>query len=220
MATIASALQAVKLQMEAVGKGPIRLLAVSKTWPIEAIREAHEAGQNAFGESYVQEALGKMKALSDLHLEWHFIGPVQSNKTKLIAEHFDWVQSVDREKIAKRLSDARPEGMPPLQVCIQVNVSGEDSKSGIEPGKLESLARYVSSLKGLRLRGLMAIPEPTEDREMQRMQFARLRRLKESLVHYNLDTLSMGMSNDFESAILEGSTMVRIGSAIFGSRKQ
>lgn len=220
MATIASALQAVKLQMAAIGKRPVQLLAVSKTWPAGVIREAYAAGQTAFGESYVQEAIAKMRELSDLDLEWHFIGPVQSNKTKIIAEHFDWVHGVDREKIAQRLSEARPENMPPLQVCIQVNVSGETSKSGIAPAKLPDLAKYVSSLKGLKLRGLMAIPEPSEDRTLQRQRFAELRRLKDNLPEYNLDTLSMGMSNDFESAILEGATLVRIGSAIFGSRNK
>ncbi|HQT26311.1 MAG TPA: YggS family pyridoxal phosphate-dependent enzyme [Burkholderiales bacterium] len=220
MATIASALQAVKLEIERMGKGPVALLAVSKTWPAESVREAYEAGQRAFGESYVQEALEKMQALSDLDIEWHFIGPVQSNKTKFIAEHFDWVHSVDRERIATRLSEARPEGLPPLQVCIQVNVSGETSKSGIEPEKAADLAKCISGLGKLKLRGLMAIPEPTMDRDLQRRRFAELRRLKESLVEYDLDTLSMGMSSDYASAIQEGATIVRIGSAIFGNRKR
>lgn len=220
MATIASALQAVKLQMERIGNRPVALLAVSKTWPAGAVREAYEAGQRAFGESYVQEALEKMQALSSLDLEWHFIGPIQSNKTRVIAENFDWVHSVDREKIAARLAESRPEGMPPLQVCIQVNVSGEASKSGIMPGQVRELAKYISGLPRLKLRGLMAIPEPTGDRALQRKRFAELRRLKESLPEYGLDTLSMGMSGDFESAILEGATMVRVGSAIFGTRKK
>ncbi|MBY0579490.1 MAG: YggS family pyridoxal phosphate-dependent enzyme [Burkholderiales bacterium] len=220
MATIASGLQAVKQQIEKTAEGPVALLAVSKTWPAEAVREAHRAGQKAFGESYVQEALEKMKALSDLDLEWHFIGPIQSNKTGLIAENFDWVHGVDRERIALRLSRARPESMPPLQVCIQVNVSGEASKSGIEPEKVLSLANYISGLARLKLRGLMAIPEPTNDPRLQRARFAEVRLLKEMLSEsgFDLDTLSMGMSGDFESAILEGATIIRIGSAIFGTR--
>ncbi len=220
MATIASALQSVKQQIESMGKGRVELLAVSKTWPAEAIRAAYEAGQKAFGESYVQEALEKMNALSDLDIEWHFIGPVQSNKTKAIAAHFDWVHGVDSERIAMRLSDGRPEGMPPLQVCIQVNVSGEASKSGIEPEKAADLASCISRLKGLKLRGLMTIPEPTADKALQRKRFNELRKIKESLSEYDLDTLSMGMSADFESAIQEGATIVRIGSAIFGNRKK
>ena len=220
MATIASRLQAVKKRIDKRARIPVALLAVSKTWPAEAIREAFDAGQKAFGESYVQEALEKMKALSDLDLEWHFIGPIQSNKAKSIAEHFNWVHSVDREKIAKKLSESRS-GKPPMQVCIQVNISGESSKSGAAPDEVLHLAQVISGLKNLRLRGLMAIPEPTEDVMLQRARFAELRRLKDELCEqgYDLDTLSMGMSDDMESAILEGSTMVRVGSAIFGSRK-
>lgn len=220
MSTIASGLQAVKLQIRKTAKGPVTLVAVSKTWPAEAIREAHRAGQIAFGESYVQEAIEKMGALADLDLEWHFIGPVQGNKTRLIAEHFDWVHGVDREKIALRLSAARPVNMPPLQVCIQVNTSGEASKSGVEPPKVLPLAKYISGLPRLKLRGLMTIPEPTGDVNLQRARFGEARRLKEMLVQngFDLDTLSMGMSADFESAILEGATMVRIGSTIFGTR--
>ncbi len=220
MATIASRLQAVKQRIDKTAKIPVALLAVSKTWPAEAIREAFDAGQKAFGESYVQEALDKMQALSDLDLEWHFIGPIQSNKAKSIAEHFDWVHSVDREKIAKKLSDSRS-GMPPLQACIQVNISGESSKSGAAPEEVLPLAKFISGLQNLKLRGLMAIPEPTTDVMRQRARFAELRRLKEALCEegYDLDTLSMGMSDDMESAIQEGATMVRVGSAIFGSRK-
>ena len=196
------------------------MLAVSKTWPAQAVREAYAAGQKAFGESYVQEALEKMKALSDLDLEWHFIGPVQSNKAKAIAGHFDWVHSIDREKVALKLSEARPGNLPPLQVCIQVNISGEASKSGVPPDGVLQLAQYIGKLPRLRLRGLMAIPEPTQDEKLRRARFAELGQLKERLREsgFDLDTLSMGMSEDLESAILEGATMVRVGSAIFGTR--
>ena len=220
MATIASSLQAVKQRIEKTAKIPVALLAVSKTWPADAIKEAFDAGQKAFGESYVQEALEKMKVLSDLDLEWHFIGPIQSNKVKSIAAHFNWVHSIDREKIAKKLSESRS-GMPPLQVCIQVNISGEASKSGAAPGEVLHLAQVIDGLQNLKLRGLMAIPEPTDDVKLQRARFAELRQLRDDLCEkgYHLDTLSMGMSDDMESAILEGSTMVRVGSAIFGSRQ-
>ncbi len=220
MATIASRLQAVKQRIEKTAKIPVALLAVSKTWPADAIKEAFDAGQKAFGESYVQEALEKMKVLSDLDLEWHFIGPIQSNKVKSIAAHFNWVHSIDREKIAKKLSESRS-GMPPLQVCIQVNISGEASKSGAAPGEVLHLAQVIDGLQNLKLRGLMAIPEPTDDVKLQRARFAELRQLRDDLCEkgYHLDTLSMGMSDDMESAILEGSTMVRVGSAIFGSRQ-
>lgn len=220
MGTIAAGLQAVMQQIGEVAVRPVSLVAVSKTFPAEAIREAYRAGQRAFGENYVSEALGKMEALADLDIEWHFIGPIQSNKTRQIAEHFDWVHGIDREKIAARLSDARPAHLPALQVCIQVNVSGEASKSGVEPQRAAGLAKYIVSLPGLRLRGLMAIPEPSEDVALQRRRFAELRRLKDALCGqgYALDTLSMGMSGDYPSAILEGSTLVRVGSAIFGKR--
>ena len=220
MATIASGLQAVKLRINKAAKTPVALLAVSKTWPAQAVREAYAAGQKAFGESYVQEALGKMKELSDLDLEWHFIGPVQGNKAKAISEHFDWVHSIDREKIALKLSETRPENLPPLQVCIQVNISGEASKSGVPPDGVLHLAQIISGLPNLRLRGLMAIPEPTCDEKLRRARFGELRQLKEHLREngFDLDTLSMGMSEDLESAILEGATMVRVGSAIFGTR--
>lgn len=223
MATIASGLQAVKQRIDKVATGRrVELVAVSKTWPAQAVREAYCAGQRAFGESYVQEALEKMQALSDLELEWHFIGPVQSNKTRVIAENFDWVHSVDREKIAARLSEARPAGMPPLQVCIQVNLGGEASKSGVAPEAVLPLAQCIAELPGLKLRGLMAIPEPTNDSALQRARFRELGMLKESLrvAGFDLDTLSMGMSGDFENAILEGATIVRVGSAIFGNRNR
>lgn len=227
MTTIISALQAVKQRLESAalraGRVPqdIRLLAVSKTFPAEAIREAFQAGQSAFGESYVQEALGKIAALADLPLEWHFIGPLQSNKTRLVAGHFDWVHSVDRAKIADRLAEARPAGLPPLQVCLEVNVSGEASKSGVAPQELEALAAHVRALPHLQLRGLMAIPAATDDTALQRRQFRAVHELLDQLnrKNFQLDTLSMGMSNDLESAIAEGATIVRIGSAIFGVRQ-
>ena len=198
----------------------IRLLAVSKTWPAESVREAAAAGQHAFGENYVQEGVAKVEALADLGLEWHFIGPLQSNKTRPVANSFAWVHSIDRLKIAQRLSEQRDVFLPPLQVCIQVNVSGEESKSGVSPAELPELARAVAALPRLRLRGLMTIPEPTSDAALQRERFATLRRLMAQLRAdgLDLDTLSMGMSDDLEAAIAEGSTMVRVGTAIFGSR--
>ncbi len=204
---------------QAAGRDPdgVLLLAVSKTQPAEAIREASEAGLRHFGENYLQEALEKQAKLADLPLVWHFIGPIQSNKTKLIAEHFDWVHSVDRLKIAQRLSDQRPEHLAPLNLCLQVNVSGEASKSGCEPQDVHELAQAISALPRLRLRGLMAIPEPTDDPAEQRAAFARLRKLQTEL-RLNLDTLSMGMSQDLEAAIAEGATWVRIGTALFGAR--
>ncbi|MDV5859672.1 MULTISPECIES: YggS family pyridoxal phosphate-dependent enzyme [Ectopseudomonas] len=195
----------------------IGLLAVSKTKPAEAIREAHAAGLRDFGENYLQEALEKQTQLADLPLIWHFIGPIQSNKTRPIAEHFDWVHSVDRLKIAQRLSEQRPAHLPALNICLQVNVSGEDSKSGCSPEELTALARAVVALPNLRLRGLMAIPEPTDDVAAQHAAFARLRQLRDELA-LNLDTLSMGMSHDLEAAIAEGATWVRIGTALFGAR--
>jgi pyridoxal phosphate enzyme (YggS family) len=200
----------------------VKLLAVSKTFPAEDVRAAFDAGQRAFGENYVQEGVAKITALSDLRseLEWHFIGPLQSNKTKVVAEHFDWVQSVDRLKIAQRLSDQRPPGAPPLNVCLQVNVSGEESKSGVEPAEAASLAHQIAALPGLRLRGLMAIPEPAATLDAQRAPHARLSALMDALCAdgLELDTLSIGMSADLEAAVLEGATMVRIGTAIFGAR--
>lgn len=204
---------------QAVGRDPasVGLLAVSKTQPATAIREAAEAGVRDFGENYLQEALDKQAELSELPLTWHFIGPIQSNKTKSIAEHFDWVHSVDRLKIAQRLSDQRPAELPPLNICLQVNVSGEASKSGCAPEELLQLAQAVAAMPQLRLRGLMCIPAPSEDPAEQRAAFARLRALRDELP-LPLDTLSMGMSQDLEAAIAEGATWVRIGTALFGAR--
>jgi len=195
----------------------IHLLAVSKTKPAGALREAHAAGIRDFGENYLQEARAKQLELADLPLCWHFIGPIQSNKTRDIAEHFAWVHSVDRLKIAQRLSEQRPADLPPLNICIQVNVSGEASKSGCTPADLPALAAAISALPRLKLRGLMAIPEPTEDRAEQDAAFAQVRSLQERL-NMGLDTLSMGMSHDLESAIAQGATWVRIGTALFGAR--
>ncbi|EMD98431.1 MULTISPECIES: YggS family pyridoxal phosphate-dependent enzyme [Stutzerimonas stutzeri subgroup] len=206
---------------QAVGRDPasVGLLAVSKTQPAAAIREAAEAGVRDFGENYLQEALDKQAELSELPLVWHFIGPIQSNKTKSIAEHFDWVHSVDRLKIAQRLSDQRPAELPPLNICLQVNVSGEASKSGCAPEELLQLAQAVAAMPRLRLRGLMCIPAPSEDPAEQRAAFARLRALRdEDELPLTLDTLSMGMSQDLEAAIAEGATWVRIGTALFGAR--
>ena len=195
----------------------VRLLAVSKTKPAQDLREAYAAGLRDFGENYLQEALGKQLELADLPLIWHFIGPIQSNKTRAIAEHFDWVHSVDRLKIAQRLSEQRPADLPPLNICIQVNVSGEASKSGCTPADLPALANAISNLPRLKLRGLMAIPEPTEDRAAQDASFAAVQSLQASL-NLPLDTRSMGMSHDLESAIAMGATWVRIGTALFGAR--
>ena len=195
----------------------IHLLAVSKTKPAAALREAYAAGIRDFGENYLQEARAKQVELTDLPLCWHFIGPIQSNKTRDIAEHFAWVHSVDRLKIAQRLSEQRPAELPPLNICIQVNVSGEASKSGCTPHDLPALATAINALPRLKLRGLMAIPEPTEDRAAQDAAFATVRQLQESL-NMGLDTLSMGMSHDLESAIAQGATWVRIGTALFGAR--
>lgn len=223
MSTLADNLSAISARIasaaQAVGRDPasVQLLAVSKTKLASAIREIHAAGVRDFGENYLQEALTKQQALSDLPLIWHFIGPIQSNKTKAIAEHFDWVHSVDRLKIAQRLSEQRPAGLAPLNICLQVNVSGEDSKSGCTPVDLPALAKAVAALPNLRLRGLMAIPEPTEDRATQEAAFASLRKLQEGL-GFGLDTLSMGMSHDLEAAIAQGATWVRIGTALFGAR--
>ena len=264
MALIAVNLQAVRSRIaraaQAVQRHPgdIALVAVSKTFPAGHIAEAFAAGQKAFGENHVQEAVEKITVLAALPLEWrvaqarqennlarsdaiipsagvaspegplllplewHFIGPIQSNKTRTIAEHFLWAHSVEREKIAVRLNEARPGALPPLNVCIQVNVSGERSKSGVAPGGEAGLAEAIARLPRLRLRGLMAIPEPTHDIGLQRRRFALLRELKEKLAArgYALDTLSMGMSDDFEAAIAEGATIVRIGTAIFGQRQE
>lgn len=226
METIASALESVKRRIAAAEAdcghpaGSVSLLAVSKTHPPETLRAAYAAGQRAFGENYLQEALAKIDALADLPIEWHFIGPIQSNKTKPIAERFAWVHSVERAKIADRLSVQRPENLPPLQVCLQVNVSGEASKSGALPEELPALAAHVDALPHLKLRGLMTIPRDTDDPAEQRAQFHILRELMEDLRDrgFVLDTLSMGMSHDLEAAVAEGATLVRVGTAIFGSR--
>ena len=228
MALIAVNLQAVRSRIaraaQAVQRHPgdIALVAVSKTFPAGHIAEAFAAGQKAFGENHVQEAVEKITVLAALPLEWHFIGPIQSNKTGLIARHFGWAHSVDRENIAQRLNAARPDGTPPLNVCIQVNVSGEAAKSGVAPGEEAKLADAIARLPRLKLRGLMAIPEPTTDVTLQRRRFALLRELKDRLAArgHALDTLSMGMSDDLEAAIMEGATMVRIGTAIFGQRQK
>ncbi|CAG4892495.1 YggS family pyridoxal phosphate-dependent enzyme [Paraburkholderia gardini] len=216
--------QRIALAARGAGRDPrsVELLAVSKTFPAEDVRAAHAAGQRAFGENYVQEAVTKIEALADLRadLEWHFIGPLQSNKSKPVAENFDWVHSVDRLKIAGRLSTQRPDDLPPLNVCLQVNASGEASKSGIAPGEALELARAVAALPRLRLRGLMSIPEPAGDIEAQRAPHRLVHALFEQLraEGLELDTLSMGMSGDLEAAVIEGATIVRVGTAIFGAR--
>ncbi|RJP71329.1 MAG: YggS family pyridoxal phosphate-dependent enzyme [Comamonadaceae bacterium] len=203
----------------------VSLLAVSKTFGPDAVRQAQAAGQRAFGENYVQEGVEKILALRESSppsgpIEWHCIGPLQSNKTRLVAAHFDWVQSVDRLKIAERLSEQRPEGLPPLQVCLQVNVDGGLTKSGVAPGALPALAMAVSRLPNLRLRGLMCVPEPADGFEAQRALFLQARALFNQLndAGFALDTLSLGMSDDLEAAVAAGSTMVRVGRAVFGSR--
>lgn len=228
MSVIAANLQAVKNDIAAAtqqaGRDPsaVTLLAVSKTVPPATVREAFLAGQTAFGENYVQEGLDKIAALDDLRsrIQWHFIGPLQSNKTRSVAGQFDWVHTVDRLKIAERLSAQRPDGLPPLQVCIQVNISEEASKSGVAPQDVLPLARAVAALPNLQLRGLMAIPAPAEGPAAQRQPFAALRALLDQLRQsgLNVDTLSMGMSADMDAAIAEGATLVRIGTAIFGAR--
>jgi len=230
MGSIGSNLQEVKRRIvaacDAIGRDAqsVKLLAVGKTFAAAALREAHAAGQRAFGENYVQEALAKIEALADLRaqIEWHLIGPLQSNKTRAVAEHFDWVHSVDRLKIAERLAEQRPAGLPPLALCLQVNVSGEASKSGVAPAELPALARAVAALPGgrVRLRGLMSIPEPVQGFARQRAPHRELARALQALRDEGLalDTLSMGMSTDLEAAIAEGATIVRVGSAIFGAR--
>lgn len=226
MTTIAANLQAVRARIERAardaGRNPstVALIAVSKAWSPERIEEACACGQRAFGESYAQEGVAKIERLAHLPLEWHFIGPVQSNKTRALAEHFHWVHSVARDRIAERLHEARPARLPALNVCIQVNVSGEASKSGVQPGEELPLARAILEMPRLKLRGLMTVPEPSADIALQRRRFRLLRELKERLAANGvvLDTLSMGMSDDFESAILEGATLVRLGTAIFGAR--
>ncbi|WP_374343641.1 YggS family pyridoxal phosphate-dependent enzyme [Azonexus sp.] len=226
MSAISDKLQAVRDRIaraaQAAGRdsAEVALLAVSKTWPLASVLDAAAAGQTAFGENYVQEGVDKALATADRNLEWHFIGPLQSNKTRPIAEHFAWVHSVDRLKIAERLSAQRPESLPPLQVCVQVNVSGEASKSGCRPDETLALCRAVAALPNLKLRGLMAIPEPADDEAAQRAPFRRLRELRDAVAAAGipLDTLSIGMSHDLEAAVAEGATIVRIGTAIFGER--
>ncbi|AZP12909.1 YggS family pyridoxal phosphate-dependent enzyme [Undibacterium parvum] len=230
MSLISDNLQVVRADLSACadkfGRDPkeISLLAVSKTFPAGAVLEAARNGQVCFGENYLQEAIEKMQELQrlapELQLEWHFIGPIQSNKTRQIAENFSWVHAVDREKIAQRLSDQRPSELPAINICLQVNISAEQSKSGVEPAQVLPLARAVAAMPGLRLRGLMAVPEASDDEATQRAAFAQLRKLQENLLEQGVpvDTLSMGMSGDMHAAIAEGSTMLRIGSAIFGKR--
>lgn len=226
MTVIAAQLQAVHARIAAAclaagrSTDSVQLLAVSKTFGPEAVRTAHAAGQMAFGENYIQEAVDKMALLADLPLQWHCIGPIQSNKTRLVAAHFQWAQTVDRLKIAQRLSEQRPDHLPPLQVCLQVNVDGGLTKSGVSPDELPALAQAVAALPRLQLRGLMCIPDPQEDAEAMRAVFLRARALYEELRARGLplDTLSIGMSGDLEAAIAAGSTMVRVGTAIFGGR--
>ena len=228
MTTISDNLQAVHERIAAAalkaGRKPeeVLLLAISKTWSAADVREAVVVGQKAFGENYVQEGIDKVVELSSLKLEWHFIGPLQSNKSRQVAESFDWVHSVDRLKIAQRLSEQRPDALPPLQVCLQVNVSGEDTKSGVRLEDVEALAQQVMRLPRLRLRGLMAIPAPVDDYAQQRQAFHLVREAFQQLKAGGLplDTLSMGMTLDLEAAIAEGSTLVRVGTAIFGERNK
>jgi len=228
MDTINANLQAVKARINAAARqcgrdaNGIELLAVSKTFGADAVRSAYAAGQRAFGENYVQEGVDKIIALTGVPLVWHFIGPIQSNKTRLIAGHFDWVHSVDRLKIAERLAAARPADRAPLNVCIQVNIGDETSKSGVAPAAALPLAQAIAKLPQLKLRGLMAIPPASNEVAVQRRHFAELRVLRDSLAAHGcaLDTLSMGMSADVEAAIAEGSTMVRVGTAIFGARQR
>lgn len=198
----------------------VQLVAVSKAQPADAIRAAYAAGQKIFGENYLQEALDKQAQLTDLDIEWHFIGPIQSNKTQPISQHFSWVHSVDRLKIAQRLNDARPDNLPPLQICLQLNVSNEASKSGVAPDDVMALASQIQQLPKLKLRGLMAIPAPSQNEAQQTSQFKQVRQCYDALVAegFQLDTLSIGMSDDFQAAIAQGATFVRIGSALFGAR--
>ncbi len=228
MTTIGGNLQSVRQRIQAACAAAQRpphevtLLAVSKTFGPEAVRQAHAAGQHAFGENYIQEAVEKMALLADLPLQWHCIGPIQSNKARLVARHFDWAHTVDRLKIAQRLSELRPEGMAPLSVCIQVNIDGGASKSGVHPDEALDLARAIATLPRLQLRGLMTIPEPVQGFEAQKALHERAHRLFEQLraAGVALDTLSMGMTADLEAAIAAGSTLVRVGTAIFGGRPQ
>ncbi len=227
MNSIADSWQAVRVRLaraeQRFGRKPgsVNLLAVSKTQPVEAIRDLALLGQQSFGESRVQEALPKLKALAEFGLEWHFIGPLQSNKTRAVAEHFSWVHSVERKKIAQRLSAQRIDaGLAPLNICIELNISGEASKSGVALKELERLVGQIIDLPGLKLRGLMGIPKMSADPEIQRAQFRLLRKALEDLNTQGLplDTLSMGMSGDLEAAVAEGATVVRVGQAIFGKR--
>ena len=226
MGAIRANLQAVNARIaraaQAAGRDAraVRLLAVSKTHPAALVDEAYQAGQLAFGENYVQEALQKMDALARLPLEWHLVGPLQSNKTRLVAARFAWLHTLESDRIARRLSVQRPASLPPLDVLLQINISGEATKSGIAPELAPALARAVAALPRLRLRGLMAIPEPSPDGAVQRARFRAVRQLFERLVREGLalDTLSIGMSDDLEAAVAEGSTLVRIGTAIFGAR--
>ncbi len=228
MSTIASQLQQVHARIAlacAAAQRPVSavtLLCVSKTHPADAVREAFAAGERHFGENYVQEGIDKIATLADLRnqITWHLIGPLQSNKTRVVAENLDWVHSVDRLKIAQRLSEQRPDHLPPLQICLQVNISGEESKSGLMPGELAEVAMAVSKLPRLQLRGLMSIPEPADTEAAQRAPHVALRELFNTLNQSGLkmDTLSMGMTADMDAAILEGATVVRVGTAIFGAR--
>ena len=226
MSTIQTRLLAVRARIDAAcqatNRAPqaVTLLAVSKTFGPEAVREAYAAGQTAFGENYIQEAVEKIAALRDLPLQWHCIGPIQSNKTRLVAEHFDWVHTIDRLKIAQRLSEQRPAHLPPLQLCLQVNVDGGDNKSGVPPPEALALAKAVAALPNVRLRGVMSIPEPTPDFVAALASLTAVRAVFDALnaEGLGLDTLSIGMSADLEAAIHAGSTMVRVGSAIFGGR--
>jgi pyridoxal phosphate enzyme (YggS family) len=223
---IANSLAAVRAQIEAAEQragrepGSVQLLAVSKTKPAEAVEAAFAAGQRMFGENQLQDALPKVTAMAGRGAEWHFIGPVQGNKTRQVAEHFDWVQSIDRDRIVRRLSDHRPEGLAPLNVCIQFNVSGEQSKSGATADELPALCELVAQMPNLSLRGLMAIPAPSTSEADQRAAFAQVRETFENLQArgFAIDTLSMGMSGDIGAAIAEGATMVRVGTAVFGGR--
>ena len=222
-ANLAQVRKRIELACQAVGRASdtVKLLAVSKTMPAQAVREAYAAGQLAFGENYIQEGVDKIAALADLPLEWHCIGPIQSNKTKLVAENFAWVHSIDRLKIAERLSAQRPAHLPPLQVCLQVNVDGGSNKSGVAPEELLALAQAVAKLPHLQLRGIMTIPEPAETEAEARAVHQQAKRLFDQLktAGLTLDTLSMGMTADLEAAVAEGSTCVRVGTAIFGARQ-
>lgn len=227
MSEICSRIDSVRARLHdaalSAGRDPrdVDLVAVAKTFPASAIRAARDCGQRLFGENYVDELVDKAAALADLDIEWHFIGHLQSNKTRKVAELAAWVHGIDRPGIADRLDRQRPAALPPLQVCLQINISGESSKSGVEPEETLALARHVAALPRLRLRGLMALPAPSDDPAVQHAAFARVRALRESLnaEGFALDTLSMGMSGDIEAAVAEGATLVRVGTAIFGARK-